>query len=84
MQVHGSPLFQQGILVPIDAGPIVAIRDPVAALDTFNDIVEFRLKIRALADACEVLKLDDVNRLGLGLNPSQSLPESRSGWLQSP
>jgi hypothetical protein len=84
MQMHDSLFCQQGILVQIDASPVIAIRHTVAALNAFDDFVKFRPKVWEPADACEILKLDDVNRLGFGLDPPQPLPESRSGWLQSP
>jgi hypothetical protein len=84
MQMHDALICKQSIVVAIDAGPIVDIRNVVAALDTFDDLVELRPKVWALADASEILKLFAVNRLGLGLDPTERKPLSRSGWLQSP
>jgi len=68
MQVHDAPIGEQGILIPIDAKPIESLRHAVAALDAFDDFVERRAKLRDFPDASEVLELDDVNRLGLGLD----------------
>ncbi len=84
MQVHDAPIGQQRIFVQIDASPIMAIRDAVTAFYAFDDVVEVRPEVWALADACEIVKLDGVNRSGFGLDPPQPLTESRSRWLQSP
>ena len=43
----------------------------MAKIDNF---VKFVAKVLELANACEVLELYDVNRLGLGLDTLQSLP----------
>ncbi len=62
----------------------MSLRNAVAALDAFDDFIEFRAKVWEPADAREVLELDDVNRLGPDLDPGKSQPEKLSGWLQSP
>lgn len=84
MQVHDALICKQSILIPIDTSPIVGFRNAVAALDAFDDVVEFRPKVWELTDAFEVLELYDVNRLGLSLDTPPTLPENRSGWPQSP
>ncbi len=79
MQVHNTLICQQGVPVPIDAGPIIELRNAIATLDTFDDVIEFGAKVRELTDAREVMKMDDINRLGFFLDPPQPLPEGRSG-----
>jgi hypothetical protein len=74
MQVHDTLLCEQGILVPINTCSIVGFQNPAAALYAFDNFVKFVAKVLELANACEVLELYDVNRLGLGLDTLQSLP----------
>jgi len=42
MQVHNALLLQQRIVVPVNAGAIMRLGHTVAALDAFDDFVEFR------------------------------------------
>jgi len=49
-----------------------------------HDVVEFVAQCGVLADTREILKLGNVNRLGLALDAAQTLPEGRITRLHSP
>jgi hypothetical protein len=46
MQMQDALISQQGIHIPIDASPIMGVRNAVASLDAFDDFVELCPKLR--------------------------------------
>ena len=56
----------------------------LAAEVKMHDVVEFVAQCGVLADTREILKLGNVNRLGLALDAAQTLPEGRITRLHSP